>query len=136
MVSRINMWWNRKQRYRKWLSIHARFSTYTMMDKYLYADNLMLAESIVGLNGDIVECGFWRGDLMAGIASVLTGPRTYYLSDSFEGMPPPTGLDGSAAHSRYKGQMTRSYHDNCTADESFAVEVMQQTQQPFQLVKG
>jgi len=55
------------------------------------------------LEGEIVECGVWRGGSMLAIADVLMEmndtSRELYLYDTFEGMPPPTEHD-----SNYSGQ--------------------------------
>lgn len=53
------------------------------------------------IEGDIVECGVWRGGSMALAARRLiqlgASNRKLYLFDTFEGMPPPTDFDRSAA---------------------------------------
>jgi O-methyltransferase len=50
--------------------------------------------------GDIVECGIWRGgSVMAAILTLLrlkSIERTFYLFDTFEGMPPPQDIDRPA----------------------------------------
>ncbi len=49
------------------------------------------------IEGDIVECGVWRGGSMMAVAETLkacnNSSRTLYLYDTFEGMPPPTEHD-------------------------------------------
>lgn len=54
-----------------------------------------------GIDGDIVECGVWRGGSMALAArklmSMKKSDRKLFLFDTFEGMPPPTEFDRSAA---------------------------------------
>lgn len=49
------------------------------------------------VQGDIVECGVWRGGSMLCIAEELLAQkdnsRQLYLYDTFEGMPPPTTDD-------------------------------------------
>lgn len=51
----------------------------------------------LGIPGDIVECGVWRGGSMQAIAHTLIGQgdteRELHLFDTFEGMPPPTEED-------------------------------------------
>lgn len=136
ILKRLNEKRKRDKQFKQMLAIHRQFSHFTMMDAHLYADNLLVAMKANHISGDVVECGVWRGGMSAGMATVLTGQRTYYLFDSFEGMPAPKDIDGSAAHSWYRGEMPHSYYNNCTAEESYASEAMQQTQKPFQLVKG
>lgn len=53
-----------------------------------------------GIPGDIVECGVWRGgSMMCAALSLLRlcdTQRRLYLYDTFEGMPPPDGIDVDA----------------------------------------
>src|SRR5688572_177156 len=50
-----------------------------------------------GIEGDIVECGVWKGGSMLAIADTLLAvndiTRRLFLYDTFEGMPPPTSED-------------------------------------------
>lgn len=50
-----------------------------------------------GIEGDIVECGVWKGGSMMAIAETLKQVndtnRKLYLYDTFAGMPPPTEAD-------------------------------------------
>ena len=69
-----------------------------MVSPPMYADNIDLARRVQDIPGDVVECGVWRGGMVAGIASVLSGQnRTYHLFDSFEGLPEAKDIDGNAA---------------------------------------
>lgn len=49
------------------------------------------------IQGDLVECGVWRGGSMMAAAKALLEcgdtARTIHLFDTFEGMPPPEDLD-------------------------------------------
>lgn len=49
------------------------------------------------IEGDVVECGVWRGGSMMMVALCLAhfgqADRNLYLFDTFEGMPEPTGED-------------------------------------------
>ncbi|MDP2785651.1 MAG: TylF/MycF/NovP-related O-methyltransferase [Sulfurimicrobium sp.] len=49
------------------------------------------------IEGDIVECGVWKGGSMMAVAEILLRAgdttRDLYLFDTFEGMPPPTVND-------------------------------------------
>ncbi|QDT03589.1 Mycinamicin III 3''-O-methyltransferase [Rubripirellula lacrimiformis] len=55
--------------------------------------------SETGIEGDIVECGVWRGGSMMAIAKMLEGSgtthRNLHLFDTFEGMSEPTDADVS-----------------------------------------
>ena len=49
-----------------------------------------------GIEGDIVECGVWRGGSMMAAALTLLecgARRQIHLFDTFEGMPPPAAAD-------------------------------------------
>jgi len=50
-----------------------------------------------GIEGDIVECGVWRGgSVLAAIRTLQligSADRTFHLFDTFEGMTPPTDKD-------------------------------------------
>jgi hypothetical protein len=50
-----------------------------------------------GIEGDVVECGVWRGGSMQAVARTLMGrgatDRELHLFDTFEGMPAPTEED-------------------------------------------
>jgi O-methyltransferase len=49
------------------------------------------------IEGDIVECGVWKGGSMMAVAETLiragVTSKNLYLFDTFEGMPPPTEND-------------------------------------------
>lgn len=60
-----------------------------------YLGTLELAAYVHDVPGVVMECGAWRGGMIAGIADVLGPARTYLLADSFEGIPPPTPADGA-----------------------------------------
>jgi O-methyltransferase len=112
------------------------FRPYTMIWPRLYISNLKLAERVVGMPGAIVECGTWRGGMIAGIAKTL-GPRDYWLFDSFEGLPPAEPLDGEKAVAYQLDTDSPHYYNNCTASEDDAVEAMRLAGVPDpHLVKG
>jgi hypothetical protein len=85
----IAYWAANEWRFRR---LHQKYKSYTMIPERLYAGNLHLAAGIAGIEGAVVECGTWRGGMIAGIADVLGSGRRYYLCDSFEGLPPPGKL--------------------------------------------
>ena len=69
--------------------------------KLLY--NLVEQANRSQMSGDIVECGVWNGGSAAvmGAANMDTAlekePRTIWLFDSFQGLPPPGEKDGARA---------------------------------------
>src|SRR5262245_55056045 len=82
---------------RRYRQIAAKFKPFSMVGEAQYVDNLRLASQVRRISGDIVECGVWRGGMSAGIAEILGDDRTYWLFDSFEGLPPTQEIDGPAA---------------------------------------
>lgn len=102
----------------------ARFKSYTMVPRQRYLDNLVLVRRCVGLDGAVVECGVWRGGMIAGVADVLGPQRAYILFDSFEGLPPAAEIDGEAALSWQADTTNRFYYDNCSAERRYAEDAM------------
>lgn len=69
-----------------------------------------------GIEGDIVECGVWRGGNSMVIAKTLynlsESNRKIYLFDTFEGMTPPTSMDFDNS-----GQTAQSQLDHAKREE-------------------
>jgi O-methyltransferase len=77
---------------------------YTMMStrRLVALHDLMCKLDADGIAGDVVECGVWNGGSGAMMASACRdASRRFWLYDSFEGLPPPTGRDGRPAHDVY-----------------------------------
>ena len=113
-ATRLSRFAHTELRYRK---IHAKYSRFTMVPRLSYVANLRLAASLKGIPGDIVECGTWRGGMIAGIADILGPERCYRLFDSYEGMPPAKEIDGKWALAWERNTSGPDYHDNCRASE-------------------
>jgi len=79
---------------------------------------------VQGIAGSVVECGVWRGGMIAGLSRIL-GSRRYFLFDSFEGLPPAKPIDGQAAIDYQRNTTSPTYYDNCAAPSEFAVRAMQ-----------
>jgi O-methyltransferase len=109
----------------KFARIYERYQDYTMITHDNYLKNLALALQFKHVSGAIVECGVWRGGMIAGIAQVAGPERSYYLFDSFEGLPDAKEIDGPAAQRWQADKDSPHYYDNCTADESFARQAME-----------
>ena len=92
-----------------------------MIPKGTYIENLRICRSYSFLEGDIIECGTWKSGMIAGMAEILGNDnRTYYLFDSFEGLPLAKHIDGQAALSWQKDTDALNYFDNCKTDINFA----------------
>lgn len=108
-----------------------------MIPETIFVGNLRLASTIAQLPGDIVECGTWRGGMIAGIADTLGPNRKYWLFDSFEGLPPARQIDGEAALAWQKNTSSPGYHNNCRASEAEAEKAMSvSAAQDCAIVKG
>ena len=90
----------------------------------MYVANLCIVRALQSVPGCVVECGVWRGGMIAGIAEVLGPEREYILFDSFEGLPPAKEIDGEAALAWQSDKSSPLYHDNCAAEQKFAAEAM------------
>ena len=111
-------------RYRNLHRIHREFRKYTMIPACTYIANLSLALKENTAKGAIVECGTWKGGMIAGIAKLLGNQRDYFLFDSFEGLPPVEPIDGPGARNWQANTESSGYHDNCTASEDDARSAM------------
>jgi O-methyltransferase len=121
-------------RYRR---IHRKYGHYTMIPCLKYCGNLHLAKTVASVAGTIVECGTWRGGMIAGIADVLGCRRSYYLCDSFQGLPPAKEIDGDAARAWQANNSGSQYYDNCTASEEEARSAMAMSPaRDYRILKG
>lgn len=112
----------RRLRYRL---LRRRFDEYTIVGRRRYVSNLLLIERHRHIEGAVVECGVYRGGMMAGIACVLGPRREYVLFDSFEGLPEPKPIDGERALAWAQDVESPDYHENCAAEESWARRAME-----------
>ena len=110
---------------------------YTMIPRRAYIANLMAAARVRSIPGCVVECGVWRGGMIAGIAEVLGDSRAYHLFDSFEGLPTAEEIDGPAAVAYQADKTSPRYLDNCRAEEGLAMQAMKMSGvSNFHLHKG
>ncbi len=118
--------------------IHRKYRAYTMIYEAAYVDNLELCAKFRAMPGCVVECGVWRGGMIAGMAEVLGADRRYFLFDSFEGLPAAReDLDGASAVAWQKNSRSPAYYNNCTAAEEEAAAAMKLSgATSFSLVKG
>lgn len=125
-----------RKKMRKYSNFYLKNKDYTMIDEKTYINNLKIAEKAKNVTGDIVECGVWRGGMIAGIAELLGPKSKYFLYDSFEGLPDAKEIDGASALDWQSNSEGEHYHDNCKAEINFANEAMTKTGVDFQLIKG
>lgn len=114
----------RRIKYRRLYGLHELLREFTMISRETYVANLKLVLETAHISGAIVECGTWKGGMIAGIARLLGGSREYYLFDSFEGLPPAEPIDGVAARKWQENKTSPFYYDNCTASEADAAKAM------------
>jgi O-methyltransferase len=123
---------------REIFQISDKFRDFTMINEFKYIRNLMLVHQVKNIEGCIVECGTWKGGMVAGIATLLKAQnRSYYLYDSFEGLPPAKEIDGADAIAWQQDTDSDFYLDNCSADERFAKEAMEISgAKDYHIIKG
>lgn len=108
-----------------------------MTPEHTFYENLYLAEQYVkSVPGDVIECGVWRGGLIASFAHLLGNKRNYYLFDSFEGLPDAKAVDGEAALEWQKDKASANYLDNCKAEVDFSIKAMETTGSKYFIEKG
>ena len=127
----------RSKEERTFRSTYQKFRNFTMIPEPHYLANLELTAAYRHVAGDIVECGTWKGGMIAGMAQLLGPDRAYHLFDSFAGLPPATAIDGKAALNWQQDTRSSHYFDNCTAEESSAITAMRLAGATrFRTVKG
>ena len=120
----------------KYSELYFKNKKYTMIDEKTFINNLKIAEKAKKIEGDIVECGVWRGGMIAGIAELLGAKSKYFLYDSFEGLPEAKAIDGQSALNWQNDVKGDYYFDNCKAEINYANEAMSKTGVDFELIKG
>jgi len=108
-----------------------------MIPRKIYISNLELSRQSRYINGCVVECGVWRGGMIAGIADILGSDREYFLFDSFEGLPEVKEIDGEAAIQWQNDKESPIYFNNCKAEQELVQEVIKKSSaKKYHLVKG
>lgn len=103
--------------------IYNKYRSFTMIPPNKFADNLSLCK-LAPANGHVVECGVWRGGMIAAVAETLGNAYEYHLFDSFEGLPQAGNVDGPDAMLWQKDTTDSGYFENCKAEKEFAVNAM------------
>ena len=122
--------------FRKAKTIYLKYKEYTMIEPLVFVDNLLLCDSINEIDGCIVECGVWRGGMIAGVFDYCKVKRSSYLFDSFEGLPEAKVNDGKAAKI-WQDANDGIGLDNCKAEISFAKKAMELSKSSkHQIIQG
>jgi O-methyltransferase len=95
-----------------------------MIPEKSYLSNLELCWRFRDVKGCVVECGTWRGGMIAGMVDILGKNRPYHLFDSFEGLPQVKEIDGPDAKAWQDNREGEYYFDNCLAHEAEATKAM------------
>jgi O-methyltransferase len=120
-------------RYPGIMHVRRQVSGLTMVGTGTFIDNVLLARRASCIEGDLVECGTWRGGMSAAMAWAVPG-RHSVLFDSFEGLPDAKPIDGPDAV-RWSEEV-RNYN-NCSAEEVWAADAMSRVRQrDVDIVKG
>ena len=106
------------------VSTYNLFRDFTMIPEQTFIDNLNLVWKFMDVEGCVVECGTWKGGMIAGIAELMGDSRQYHLFDSFEGLPQATEKDGIEAIKWQKDVDSPAYYDNCKTSMRFAIQAM------------
>jgi O-methyltransferase len=107
-----------------------------MVPRHRFIDNLRLGTLVRrGVDGDLVECGTWRGGMIAAMSEKLEG-RKAVLFDSFEGLPPAEPIDGHRAAQWQAEVEGADYYDNCSATVEEAERAMLLSGARYEIRKG
>jgi len=133
-ISDVVQNYSKKSRYKR---IFEKYRNFTMVPFENFAANLELCEKFKDTEGCVVECGVWRGGMSAAMTEVLGNSRTYYLFDSFEGLPDAKEIDGEEALQWQKDKNAPNYFNNCTAEIEFAQKAMSLSKaDKVEIIKG
>jgi len=124
MISRAFNAITRRRRDARHRALFGKYREFTMISSDRHKANLEIVERFSNIDGAVVECGVWRGGMIASIAEILGENRSYYLFDSFEGLPPAGRWDGEKAKDYQADVDAPEYFDNCAAEMSFAEVAM------------
>ena len=113
--------------------LHRKYRDHTMIPRRRFIESLNLAAR-VEVRGDLVECGTWKGGMIAALAERVG--RRAVLFDSFEGLPDAKAVDGAVAIAWQSDTESPWYHDNCTADERDAIVAMTLAGAEYEIRKG
>lgn len=114
-----------------------KYQEYTMIPKEIFYGNLNLIKQANKVKGCVVECGVWRGGMIAATAEILGPDKKYFLFDSFEGLPPAKENDGEKAKNWQGDTKSPTYFDNCSTDIKYSQEAMRLSGvKQYEVIKG
>lgn len=114
-----------------------KYAEFTMIPFESFSYNLELCQKYKKVRGCVVECGVWRGGMIAAIAEVLGTDRKYLLFDSFEGLPNAKEIDGKAALEWQSDKTSPLYFENCKAEIEYAQKAMSLSNaKDVEIIKG
>jgi len=116
--------------------IHREMRPFTMIGPGRFTEILKLSFEMKSTLGDIVECGTWKGGMLAGIMKIMGQDRIYWGYDSFEGLPPAKAIDGEAAIAYQKNVSDPYYNDNCSAEQKWIESLFQEVPTLLRVVPG
>lgn len=116
--------------------LYNKYSSFSMIPKQNYIENLKLVLPYKHSTGDVIECGVWKGGMIAGMAELLGSSHHYHLFDSFEGLPLAKEIDGKTAIEWQSDTNSSNFFDNCRADEKQATQLLANIGVPFSIHKG
>lgn len=105
--------------------LYLQYKRFTMIPRSIFVKNLKISSNFRHINGAVVECGVWRGGMIAAMSKVIGNERNYYLYDSFEGLPRPSEQDGAEAVAWQNDTPISVNKDNCKAEIAFAKKAME-----------
>lgn len=118
------------------LEIHREMGPFTMIGPDKFTGILRLCYEMRSIPGDIVECGTWKGGMLAGVMKIMGKDRTYWAYDSFEGLPPAKAIDGEAAIAYQKNVSSPFYRENCSAERKWVEGLFQDVPTLLRVVPG
>jgi len=136
ILSKIRRELVRENYRRKALKAYRKYQNFTMVSELQFCENILLAKQVEQIKGCVIECGVWKGGMIAGLTTVLGQNRKYHLFDSFEGLPEAAEIDGKLAKRWQADTKGAFYYDNCKASEEDAFNTMKLTGVPFQIHRG
>lgn len=112
-----------------------KYLPYTMVGEELFLQNLDLVDRVAHIRGAVVECGTWRGGMLAAMAEKRPESLVFGF-DSFEGLPPAQEIDGPQAAAYQADTEHPLYHNNCIASLDDFRAVMWMAQHQYWVEKG